>query len=130
MVMLEKYEICRGLFHGFDYSLFFAGKPEERISVLPRAQEHILSIENGAERLITAVTALSKAFALAVPHDEALRIQDDVGFFQAVRSAVRKTTGRGGGPKGDEDIKLILSLKPVPPWVRTSVISHGSELGW
>ena len=76
------------------------------------------------------MTALSKAFALALPHDEALRIQDDVGFFQAVRSAVRKTTGRGGGPKGDEDIKLILSLKPVPPWVRTSVISHGSELGW
>jgi type I restriction enzyme R subunit len=108
MVMLEKYEICKGLFHGFDYSLFFAGKPEERVSVLPRAQEHILSIENGADRLITAVTALSKAFALAVPHDEALRIQDDVGFFQAVRSAVRKTTGRGGGPKGDEDIELAI----------------------
>jgi len=75
---------------------------------LPRAQEHILAIANGADRLITAVTALSKAFALAVPHDEALRIQDDVGFFQAVRSAIRKTTGRGGGPKGDEDIELAI----------------------
>jgi type I restriction enzyme R subunit len=107
-VMLEKYEICRGLFHRFDYSLFITGKPQERLSVLPRAQEHILSIENGADRLITAVTALSKAFALAVPHDEALRIQDDVGFFQAVRSAIRKTTGRGGGPKGDEDIELAI----------------------
>ncbi len=107
-VMLEKYEICKGLFHGFDYSLFLTGKPQERLSVLPRAQEHILAIENGADRLITAVTALSKAFALAVPHDEALRIQDDVGFFQAVRSAVRKTTGRGGGPKGDEDIELAI----------------------
>jgi type I restriction enzyme R subunit len=106
-VMLEKYEICKGLFHGFDYSLFTTGKPQERLSVLPRAQEHILAIENGAERLITAVTALSKAFALAVPHDEALRIQDDVGFFQAVRSAIRKTTWRGG-PKGDEDIELAI----------------------
>ena len=75
---------------------------------MPRAQEHILAIANGADRLITAVTALSKAFALAVPHDEALRIQDDVGFFQAVRSAIRKTTGRGGGPKGDEDIELAI----------------------
>jgi type I restriction enzyme R subunit len=36
---------------------------------------------------VGAVTELSQAFALAVPHDEALRIRDDVGFFQAVRAA-------------------------------------------
>jgi type I restriction enzyme R subunit len=107
-VMLEKYEICRGLFHGFDYSLFFKGEPQERLSVLPRAQEHILSVENGADRLIAAVNALSKSFALAVPHEDALRIQDDVGFFQAVRSAIRKTTGSGGGDRADEDIELAI----------------------
>jgi type I restriction enzyme R subunit len=36
--------------------------------------------------LLRAVTDLSQAFALAVPHEEALRIRDDVGFFQAVRA--------------------------------------------
>ena len=108
-VMLEKYEICAGLFHGFDYSLFVTGKPQEKLSVLPLAQEHIFSIENGAERLIAAVGALTKAFALAVPHTEALRIQDDVGFFQAVRSAIRKTTGGGGaGAKGDEEVEFAV----------------------
>ncbi|MER3513220.1 MAG: hypothetical protein C4310_01415 [Chloroflexota bacterium] len=33
---------------------------------------------------------LFRAFALAVPHDEALRIRDDVAFFQAVRAALAK----------------------------------------
>jgi type I restriction enzyme R subunit len=40
--------------------------------------------------LLTSVTQLSQAFALAVPHLEALRIRDDVAFFQAVRGALAK----------------------------------------
>ena len=31
-----------------------------------------------------------QAFALAVPHPEAIRIRDDVAFFQAVRAALAK----------------------------------------
>lgn len=60
--------------------------------MLPAAQEHILAQEGGKERLLQVVTELSKAFALAVPHDESLRIRDDVGFFQAVRTAIAKST--------------------------------------
>ncbi len=71
-VMLEKYEVCRGLFHGFDWSLWITGTPQERLSVLPAAQEHILAQEDGKDRLLRAVTELSQAFALAVPHEEAL----------------------------------------------------------
>jgi len=37
-----------------------------------------------------AVRELSQAFALAVPHDEALHIRDDVAFFQAVRAGLQK----------------------------------------
>ena len=37
-----------------------------------------------------AVRELSQAFALAVPHEEALRIRDDVAFFQAVQSVLAK----------------------------------------
>ncbi|CDM66726.1 Domain of unknown function (DUF3387) [Pyrinomonas methylaliphatogenes] len=54
------------------------------------AQEHILAQENGKERLLEAVSALSRAFALAVPHEKALAISDDVAFFQAVRAALTK----------------------------------------
>ncbi len=89
-VMLEKYEVCRGLFHGFDYSGWTSGTPAERTSLLPAAQEHILAQENGKERCLLAVRELSQAFALAVPHEDAIRIRDDVAFFQAVRSVLAK----------------------------------------
>jgi type I restriction enzyme R subunit len=39
-----------------------------------------------------AVAELSKAFAMCVPHERALEIRDDVGFFQAVRAAFAKVT--------------------------------------
>src|SRR6266436_5600960 len=41
-VMLEKYEVCCGLFHGFDRSKWMSGTPQERLGLLPPAQEHIL----------------------------------------------------------------------------------------
>jgi len=101
-VMLEKYEICQGLFHGFDWSRWITGKPQERLSVLPAAQEHILAQRDGKSRLLRAVTDLSQAFALAVPHEETFRVRDDVGFFQAVRSVLAKNTP--GERKTDEEL--------------------------
>ena len=91
-VMLEKYEVCLGLFHGFDRSRWNAGTPAERLGLLPPAQEHILAQDNGKERCLRAVRELSQAFALAVPHEDALRIRDDVAFFQAVQSVLAKRT--------------------------------------
>jgi type I restriction enzyme R subunit len=88
--MLEKYEVCCDLFYGFDWSWWKTGTPEERLKLLPAAQEHILAQENGKDRLLKAVSDLSQAFALAVPHEEALRIRDDVACFQAVRAALAK----------------------------------------
>ena len=101
-VMLEKYEICRGLFHSFDWSPWMTSKPQERLSVLPAAQEHILKQQDGKARLLRAVTDLSQAFALAVPHEETFRIRDDVGFFQAVRAVLAKSTP--GEQKTDEEL--------------------------
>ncbi|MGH9850822.1 MAG: type I restriction endonuclease subunit R, partial [Blastocatellia bacterium] len=89
-VMLEKHEVCRGLFHGFDWSKWLTGTPAERLGILPPAQEHILQQEDGKNRLLLAVNELSKAFALAIPHEEAMRILDDVAFFQAVRASLAK----------------------------------------
>lgn len=95
-LMLEKYEICCWLFHGFDWSKWSRGTPAERVSLLPAAQEHILAQQDGKNRVLQAVLDLSRAFALAVPHDDALRIRDDVAFFQAVRGSLCQTgSGRG-----------------------------------
>jgi len=105
-IMLEKYEICRGLFHGFDWSKWRSSKAEERLSLLPAAQEHILKQENGKDRLIEAVRDLLYAFALAVPQEEALRIRDDVDFFQAVRAVLIKHAP--GEAKTQEELDLAV----------------------
>ena len=101
-VMIEKYEVCLGLFHGFDWTLWTTGAPQVRLSLLPAAQEHILVQEEGKSRLLRSVTDLSQAFALAVPHGEAMRIRDDVAFFQAVRAVLAK--GTPGEQRTDEEL--------------------------
>ncbi len=110
-VMLEKYEVCDALFHGFDRTRWVRGTPAEKLSLLPVAQEHVLAQDDGKNRLVQAVTALSRAFALSVPHPEALRIQDDVAFFQAVKAAVSKATSdRQKSPEDlDHAIRQIVS---------------------
>jgi type I restriction enzyme, R subunit len=101
-VMLEKYEVCLGLFHGFDWSLWTTGSATQKLSILPNAQEHILKQPNGKDRTLSAVTELSQAFALSVPHEKALAIRDDVGFFQAVRAQLAKHAP--GDRKTDEEL--------------------------
>ena len=110
-VMLEKYEICGGLFHGFDRSKWTAGTPQERLGLLPAAQEHILTQENGKDRYLQSVRELSQAFALAVPHEDAIRIRDDVAFFQAVQSVLAKRASADARPeeKLDHAVRQIIS---------------------
>ena len=89
-VMLEKYEVCCGMFHGFDWSPWANGGAQGKLTILPPAQEHILAQENGRERYLQAVMELTRAFTLSVPDEEAIRIRDDVNFFQTVRAAILK----------------------------------------
>ena len=110
-VMLEKYEVCGGLFHGFDLSRWTTGTPQERLALLPAAQEHILAQENGKDRCVQAVRDLSRAFALAVPHEDAMRIRDDVAFFQAVRSVLTKRSATEARPEEELEhaVRQIIS---------------------
>ena len=105
-VMLEKHEVCCALFHGFDWTKWTTGTPQERLSLLPAAQEHVLAQEDGKERCLNAVRELSQAFALAVPHPETARIRDDVGFFQTVRVRLLKRAESEARPQ--EDLNLAV----------------------
>jgi type I restriction enzyme R subunit len=118
IAMLTRYEICRDHFHGFDWSRWMTGTPAQKLSLLPAGQEHILAAAardpkpaDYRQRFLQAVTELSKAFALAVPHDKALAIRDDVGFFQAVRAAMSKGGGerKKTGEERDAAIRQIIS---------------------
>ncbi len=117
--MLEKYEVCCGLFHGFDRSAWTAGSATERLSLLPAAQEHILAQENGKDRFVKIVRELSQAFALAVPNDEALRIRDDVAFFQAIRAALTKRAATDKRPQEELDhaVRQIIARAVAPEGV-------------
>src|SRR5438874_1411733 len=118
-LMLEKYEVCSALFHRFDRGKWVAGKPQERLALLPAAQEHILAQANGKERYVGAARDLSRAFALAVPHDEALRIRDDVAFFQAVQAGLSKRAPGEARPQEDLDhaVRQIISRAVAPEGV-------------
>ncbi len=91
-VMKEKYEVVRGILHGFDYLSLLKAHPAARLQGIADAMEFILAQDEGKKRYLRAVAALSKAFALAVPHEDALSIRDEVGLFQEIRAALIKAT--------------------------------------
>ena len=128
-LMREKYEICGGLFHGFDRSAWISGTPQQRLSLLPAAQEHILAQENGKDRCIQAVRDLSRAFALAVPHFEAIRIRDEVAFFQAVQTALAKRAAAETRPDEELDhaVRQIISRAVSPRGVVDIFAAAGLE---
>jgi type I restriction enzyme R subunit len=90
--MLEKYELVNALFESFNYKEFFKAAPKEKMSVIAEAMDHILAQKDGKERFVKHTSELLLAFALSVPNEEALKIRDDVGFFQAVKSQFIKNT--------------------------------------
>ncbi len=95
-VMVEKYEVVKALFHGFDYAAFFTADPADKLTILSQAVDFILEgREQQRGRYIDAVTALSRAFALANPHEKALAIRDEVAFFQAVKGPLVKSETSG-----------------------------------
>ncbi|MBU1256303.1 type I restriction endonuclease subunit R, partial [Patescibacteria group bacterium] len=112
-IMLEKYEVVCGMYHGFDYKKDLHGSASKRTRLIASAMDFVLGLEDGEKRYVQAVTELSFAFSLSVPHEDAIRIRDEVAFFQSVRAGIRKTGGGGGGGPTDEDyqeaIKQIIS---------------------
>jgi type I restriction enzyme R subunit len=114
-IMLEKFEVLRGMFHEFEYERYFKMKHSDKTKFFGDAMDFVLMIEPNAEeskkRFNKAVVELSKAFALAVPHEKALEIKDHVGFFQALKVYVRKISPVSGPTEEDYDlaIKQIVS---------------------
>ena len=118
-LLLEKHEVCLGLLHGFDFSAWATGTPAERLALLPAAQEHILAQDDGKDRFVAAVRDVSRAFALAVPSDEATSIRDDVGFLQAVQSVLAKRAAIETKPQEELDnaVRQIISRAVAPEGV-------------
>lgn len=116
-IMMGKYEIVTQMFKeqptdktqtkGFDYSAFFGLQPKEKLYFPIKAADYILGLENGKDRYTSAVTALSKSFAISVPHPYTIDIRDDLGLFQAIKARIVKVTESARG-KSDEEIETAI----------------------
>lgn len=106
-LMLEKLEVVSQMYHGFEYETYFEADTSKKLSLILAAEEHILSLQDGKKRYINEVTALSKAFAIAIPHDQAMDAKDEVSFFQAVKARLAKFDGTGSG-RTDEEIETTI----------------------
>lgn len=95
-VMKEKFEILQDLFSDFEYEKFFTANVAQQMQILLDAQEYVLGLDEGEKRLKQHVLELTKAFALSVPHLDALAIRDHVAFFQAVKARLGKLSERKG----------------------------------
>jgi type I restriction enzyme R subunit len=101
-LMLEKIEVVSAMYHGFAYEDYFEADTAKKLSTILAAEEHILGLEDSRKRYINEVTALSLAFAIAIPHDQAMDAKDEVGFFQAVKARLAKFDGTGEGRSNEE----------------------------
>ncbi|MBE0513419.1 type I restriction endonuclease subunit R [Sulfurimonas sp.] len=101
-LMLEKLEVVSQMYYGFAYEDYFQTDTRGKLTLILEAEEHILGIEDGKKRYIDEVTALSQAFAIAVPHEEAMDVKDEVSFFQAVKARLVKFNGTGSSVTDEE----------------------------
>lgn len=106
-LMLEKLEVVSQMYHGFAYEDYFQADTRQKLSLILEAEEHILGLEDGKKRYINEVTALSQSFAIAVPHDEAMDVKDEISFFQAVKARLVKFDSTGSG-RTDEEMETTI----------------------
>ena len=106
-LMLEKLEVVSQMFDGFAYEDYFEADTSKKLSLILSAEEFILALDDGKKRYINEVTALSRAFAIAIPHEQAMDAKEEVAFFQAVKARLAKFDGTGQG-RTDEDIDTTI----------------------
>ena len=106
-LMLEKLEVVSNMYHGFNYEGYFEADTSKKLFIILAAEEHILGLEDGKKRYINEVTALSKAFAIAIPHEQALDVKDKIAFFQAVKARLVKFDSSDTG-KTDEEMETTI----------------------
>lgn len=107
-IMLEKLEVTEAVLHGFPYTEYFTADTSRKLGIILEAEEHILGLENGKKRFTDAVVSLSAAFALAVPHPQALAAAEEVAFFQAVKAGLTKFDGGSGSAGSNAEMESAI----------------------
>ena len=101
-LMKEKLEVVEQMLHGLYWQQYFTADTSGKLSWILKSEDYILGLEDGKKRFVNEVTALGKAFALAIPHEEAMEVKDEVAFFQAVKARLCKFDTKPDGHTNEE----------------------------
>ena len=107
LLMEEKLEVVQQILDGLDYSHYFTADVSAKLSLILQAEDYILGLEDGKKRFVNEVNSLSKSFAIAIPHEKAMKIKDEVSYFQAVKARLCKFDVTSSG-KTDEEIETTI----------------------
>jgi len=88
-VLKEKYDIVSSMFYGLNYQNWKRLKPEE-LAQLTVTAYNLLHSEDLKKKFIKNYLALKKAYALASPHPETIKIKDDIMFFEMIKKMIVK----------------------------------------
>lgn len=91
----------------FNYRRFFTVSPQEKLSIILQAEEHILGLQEGKERFVREVSLLSQALSICISKEDVQPHLTEVAFFQAVKARLVKFEGTGGG-KSDFEIETAI----------------------
>lgn len=101
-LMMEKLEVVQQILDGMDYASYFDADVSTKLSLILQTEDYILGLDDGKKRFVNEVNALSKAFAIAIPHDSAMEIKEEISFFQAVKARLCKFDVTSSGRTGEE----------------------------
>ena len=107
LLMEEKLEVVQQILEGLDYSHYFTADVSAKLSLILQAEDYILGLADGKKRFVNEVNSLSKSFAIAIPHEKAMKIKDEVSYFQAVKARLCKFDVTSSG-KTDEEIETTI----------------------
>jgi len=105
-ILKEKVQVARDLLHPIDWSGF--REPKAAMALLPNCLDHILELPDGKQRYCDTVLAMTKAFALCGTLDEAMALNDEVTFLQAIRAPLIKGDEKGGDGRAPKNVDFEL----------------------
>ncbi|MFN5118189.1 MAG: type I restriction endonuclease subunit R [Cyanobacteriota bacterium] len=105
-ILKEKLQVARDLLHPIDWSGF--RDPKTAMALMPDCLDHILELPEGKKRYCDTVLAMTKAFALCGTLDEAMALDPEVTFLQAIRAPLIKGDGVGGDGSAPRNVDFEL----------------------
>ena len=129
-VMLEKHQLILELLYGHDYSGFTSEKSSDRIKAIVNTMDYVIGLgEEDKKRFLDTVTELSKAYALCATTQEAEALNDEIGFFKAVKASIVKSIGDGSKKKTATQMDAQINQLISKSVISEDVIDIYKELG-